>query len=429
MSAKSSSSAQLEAAKWDWDVPGNAFCPPDIACDQKYTDFRKRVRDVMEAKVIPFVGDWEEAGTFPESIRGELYNAGLYGVGWPVEYGGQTFGIEGEELNSWHQWILHDEMARAGTGGLYASLFTATIALPPVIQLGSKYIKDWVVRDVVAGKKNIALAVTEPSGGSDVAAMRTSAVLSADGKHYVVNGVKTYISGGLKAHYLTVGVRTVQPSEGKSRREVGHQGLTLLLIDGKSPGIRMTRLKTQGWWCSVTTTIAFEDVKVPVENVIGVPGQGFAAIMHNFNQERRALAYQAVRFARICIEDATAYAKSRQTFDRKLIQHQVIRHKVAEMTRQMLAAQCMNAALTSRVHRAGGDDSALGGEIALAKVNATKMLEFCAREASQILGGKSYLREGPGSRIERIYREVRVMAIGGGSEEVMLDLFTRQAKL
>jgi len=272
-----------------------------------------------------------------------------------------------------------------------------------------------VAREVLTGRKNICLAITEPNGGSDVANMQTYGELSECGKFYTVNGAKTFISGGMKGDYFTTGVKT----EG---------GVSLLLIERTMPGVKTTRLKTQGWWASTTTTIAFDGVKVPVENLIGKGGEGFIVIMRNFNNERRSMVTSANRMSRICLEDAISYARKRKTFGQPLIKHDVIRHKLAEMARQINASHTMNMMIHELTQRFPLDPS-LAGRIALTKVQATKTMEFCAREASQILGGKSYLRSGPGQRIERIYREVRVMAIGGGSEEIMLGLAARQAKL
>lgn len=415
------------APLWDWDAPDH----PTLGSDPKYKEFRIKIRSVLDHHIAPHIAEWDEKGEFPRTLHADLYKAGMYGLGSPLEYGGTA----PAPLDAWYQYIFNDELARTGTGGLYASLFTMGIAIPPLLAAASDALKKRVLPPVISGQKNICLAITEPNGGSDVANIATTAKTSPCGKFYIVNGAKTFISGGMKADYFTLGVRT-----GGVGSE-GHGALSLLLVDvaecetlNKNAGtIKRTRLKTQGWWCSNTTLITFDNVKVPVANLIGQENAGFLYIMHNFNQERRAIAVMCNRLARICLEDAVRYARARKTFGKPLIQHQVIRHKCAEMMRQILATHGMILYLHNRVYTEGGDlkndDSHLSGLIALVKVQATKTLEFCAREASQILGGKSYLRGGAGARIERIYREVRVAAIGGGSEEVMLDLAGRQAKL
>lgn len=379
--------------------------------DKGLQEYRMRLRKVLEEKIMPFVSEWDEAGEFPRSLHEDLYKAGVYAVGWPKQYGGQ----DPTPATVWQQFILTDELSRFGTQGLLASLFTMSIGLPPILAVGSEELKQRVAPLVLTGKKTICLAITEPDMGSDVAGLKTFAELSLCGKFFIVNGSKTFISGGMKADFFTTGVRT-------------KAGVSLLLIERHFPGIKCTRLKTQGWWSSNTTTIVFEDVKVPVENLIGKGGLGFLTIMKNFNSERRGMITAANRMSRTCIEDAISYARLRHTFGKPMIQHDVIRAKLAEMARMLSASHALNCIVHEITDR-NPNDKSLAGRIALCKVQATRTMEFCAREASQILGGKSYLRSGPGQRIERIYREVRVMAIGGGSEEIMLRLAAKQAKL
>ena len=288
---------------------------------------------------------------------------------------------------------------------------THGIGLPPVMALGSDQLKSRIAPPVLAGDKLIALCVTEPSGGSDVANIRTRAVRR--GGVYVVNGEKTYITTGMRADFLTVAART---GDGPDRR--GAAGLSFLLIEAERKGVTRTKLDKMGWWMSDTAAIHFDDVEVPAENLIGAENAGFAGIVANFNMERLSMAAQAIAFARVCIEDAAAWARERETFGKPLIRHQVIRHKLAEMTRQAHAASALLDNCAWRVARSETPVAAL----ALLKVQATRAMEFCAREAMQILGGAGFIR---GQRVERIYREVRVMAIGGGSEEIMLDLAAR----
>jgi len=244
-----------------------------------------------------------------------------------------------------------------------------------------------------------------------VAAIRTRAV--AEGDHYVVDGEKTFITGGMRADYFTTAVRTAE----------GYDGISLLLIPADAAGVSRTELdRKQGWWSSDTATIHFDGVRVPRDHLIGSEGAGFGLIMKNFNGERLAMAGGANAAARVCVEDALAWARQRHTFGRRLADHQVIRHKFVEMLRQVNATQAYLEHCTWRVDQ-GATPAA---DLAMLKVQATLTMEFCAREAMQILGGAGYLR---GSRIERIYREVRVNAIGGGSEEIMRDLAARQLGL
>ena len=331
----------------------------------------------------------------------------MLGLGYSEEYGGINDGID-----IWHKNIVGEELARVGVGGVGATLMVHNIGLPPVVNFASDELKNIVAPQVIAGTKRISLAITEPSGGSDVAQLLTSAKL--DGDHYVVNGSKTYITGGMKANWFTTAVRTGGP---------GAAGVSTLLIPADTPGVSRTILdKKQGWWCSDTATIYFDDVRVPKENLLGQENQGFKVIMNNFNSERMAMAASMDASARVCLEDAVAWARERKTFGQRLADHQVIRHKIAEMMQKIYATNAYLQVVSHQVSMGKEDASA----IALLKVQCSQTMEFCAREAMQIMGGMSYMR---GNRVERIYREVRVNAIGGGSEEIMRDLATRQIGL
>jgi len=365
--------------------------------------WRQTVRAFVDREVAPHVNAWDEEGKFPRELYRRAAAVGLLSLGYPEEYGGVREGVD-----VFHSLVASEELARAGSGGLIAGLMTHSIGLPPVLALGSDDLKSRIAPDVLKGLKLIALCVTEPSGGSDVANIRTRAV--RDGDHYIVNGEKTYITTGWRADYLTVAVRTGGAGAG---------GLSFLLIEADSPGVMRTKLPKMGWWMSDTASISFNDVRVPVENLIGAENSGFAGIVTNFNNERLGMAAQAIAFSRVCIEDAAAWAMERETFGKKLIKHQVIRHKLAEMVRHVHAS---SALLDNCAWRVMQGQTPIA-ELSLLKVQATRTMEFCAREAMQILGGAGFIR---GQRIERIYREVRVMAIGGGSEEIMLDLAARQ---
>jgi len=401
-------------AIWDWDglpgVPG--------AFKSSHEELFRKCRAFVDAELIPNIEQWEEDGGFPLECQRKAYAAGVYGAFWPKEYGGTT--PTAEEADMYHFFIWHDELARACSGGLYGSFIINRFGLPPILQVGNTKQKDLMARAVISAEMRVCLTVTEPGGGSDVANIKTTAVKDATGKFYIVNGQKTFISGGTLTDWFTTGVRT-----GGS----GFGGISLLLIDRNSPGLKITRLKTQGWHLSSTTTISFEDVQVPVENLLGEEGKGFSAIMKNFNNERLSIAIWVNRHARCCIEDAVKYARSRKTFGKPLAQHQVIRHKIMDCVRHVMATHGMILPLLAQQKTPFNEDHDLAGAIALCKFQATKTYELVARECSQVFGGKAYLRSGPGVRVERCYREVRVLAIGGGSEEIMLDLASRQAKL
>ncbi|MHA7873594.1 MAG: acyl-CoA dehydrogenase family protein, partial [Hyphococcus sp.] len=284
--------------------------------------WRQTVRRFVEKEIAPYVNEWDEAGAFPRALHQKAASVGIIGLGFPEQYGGVSEGVD-----VFHSLICAEELSRAGAGGLVAGLMTHGIGLPPVIALGDDALKHEIAPPVLAGEKLIALCVTEPSGGSDVANLKTRAERSGDA--FFLNGEKTFITTGMRADYLTVAARTGGPGAG---------GLSFLLVDANSPGVTRTPLKKMGWWMSDTASIHFDDVAVPAHRLIGQENAGFAGIVANFNMERLTMAAQAIAFARVCIEDAAQWARERDTFGKPLARHQVIRHKFADMLRSVNAA-------------------------------------------------------------------------------------------
>jgi acyl-CoA dehydrogenase len=370
---------------------------------EEHEAFRSTIREFVDRELKPNVDAWDEAGEFPRGLYEKAGRIGLLGAGFPERYGG----LGNEDVFT--RLIIDQEMARSGSGGLMASLVGSFyISQPPILRLGSEELKSRILPETISGRKIGALAISEPGAGSDVAALSTSA--ARDGDDYVVNGSKTFITSGMRADYYTVAVRT---------GGAGMGGISLLVIERDRPGFSRTPLQKMGWWCSDTATLYFEDCRVPAGNLLGDENTGFRAIVSNFNLERLDMVAGSTAFARLCLEEALAYARERRTFGRRLADHQVIRHKLVEMARHVNATQALLEMLAWRLDR--GDNPV--AEICQAKVQATLCFELCAREAAQILGGASYLR---GHIVERLYREVRVQAIGGGSEEIMRDLAARQ---
>jgi acyl-CoA dehydrogenase len=380
--------------------------PPSPFMNEDHAAWRQTLRKWVEKEILPFASEWDEAEAFPEELYKKAADVGLLRMGYPEQYGGIQ-----EGLDQFHGIVTSEELARVGAGGINASLMVHGIGLPPIINIGSEEMKERIAPDVLNGDKHIALGITEPSGGSDVANIQTRA--EDKGDHYLVNGSKMFITGGMRADYITTAVRTGGP---------GTKGISLLLIETDREGVSRTPLKKMGWWASDTAAIYFDDVKVPKENIIGTENNGFIGIMLNFNSERLGMAAGANAMARVCMEDAAAWARERTTFGKRLADHQVIRHKIADMYQRIQATQAYLEICAWRVMQ--GETPV--ADLSMLKVQATTTMEFCAREAMQILGGNGYLR---GSRVERIYREVRVNAIGGGSEEIMRDLTARQLGL
>ncbi|AWF81049.1 acyl-CoA dehydrogenase [Microbulbifer sp. A4B17] len=383
-----------------YDIDASRMASPFY--DEGHKEWRTQLRRFVDREITPYITEWDEDGQLPAELWKKAAEVGLLQMSYPENYGGI-------ETDVFHMIVAAEELARPGAGGLYASLMVHGIALPPLLHYGSEALKDQVIPSVLRGEKHISLAVTEPGAGSDVANLQCRAEL--DGSDYIVTGEKTYITGGMRANWFTTAVRT---------GEEGFGGISLLLIPADTKGVSRQLLdKKQGWWCSDTASIFFDQVRIPASNLIGGENQGFLPIVHNFNRERLGIAASCVEFSRVCLQDAIEWAQERQTFGKRLANHQVIRHKFAQMLQRINATQAYLdlCAWAEQQHQLKVAD------IALLKVQATETLEFCAREAMQVLGGAGYMR---GSRVERIYREVRVNAIGGGSEEIMRDLASRQ---
>jgi len=241
-----------------------------------------------------------------------------------------------------------------------------------------------------------------------------------DGLHYIVNGQKKFITAGIFSDYFLTAVRTGDKGAG---------GISFLLLEKDMPGVKTRRMKMTGVWASGTAFVTFEDVKVPIENLIGKENEGFKYIMHNFNHERWMIVAGAIKGARVCYEEAFKYANKRKTFGKLLIENDVIRAKLGNMVRQIESTHSWMEFLTYQVNKMSHLESntKLGGHFALLKVQSTQTFEFCAREAVQILGGLGYTRGGQGGVIEKCYRDTKIMTIGGGSEEVLLDFGVRFA--
>ncbi|MDM0018251.1 acyl-CoA dehydrogenase family protein [Variovorax saccharolyticus] len=376
----------------------------------EHEQFRAGLREFVSREITPFVAEWDEAETFPRELYARAASLGVQGLGYPEAYGGTPADV-------FFQLIVAEEFARCGGGGLQASLNSHSIALPPILHAGSEALKQRVIPPVLAGEKIAALAVTEPSGGSDVAALRTTAV--RDGDHYVVNGEKTFITSGMRADFITTAVRTDPAIKGAG-------GISVLLIDGDTPGLTRTALKKMGWWSSDTAHLRFDGCRVPAANLVGVENKGFKTFMNNFNTERLFMSALACGFAEVCLKEAVDWTRQRISFGMPLSERQVVRHKLMDMTLRIDAARTLVYDLAYRIEHKLADPARLVARVCLAKVQATQAMQFCADQAVQLLGGMGYMR---GTQSERIYREVKVMMIGGGSEEVMKDLAARQLGL
>jgi acyl-CoA dehydrogenase len=371
---------------------------------EQHEEFRQAVRRFVETELLPHSQEWEEAHWFPSELFKRLAELGYLGLKFPAEYGG-----DGDPVAD-AVWV--EELARCGSGGVSAGLGAhAGIALPPIWRFGTEEQKQrWLVPGI-RGEKIAALAITEPDAGSDVASIRTFAK-QVDGG-YLVNGSKTFITGGVRADLLVTAVKTTQ--------EGGHRGLSFLVIE-KGPGVEATALQKLGWHASDTALISFEDVFVPRENLLGQENQGFYLIMANFQWERLLMALGAVGGMQVAFEKTLRYALERKAFGREIGHFQVIRHKLAEIATRIQAGRDVTYAALRRY--VAGEDAVR--EVTIAKL-ATQRTSFEVMDAClQIHGGNGYMKE---YGIERAARDARLGPIGGGTDEIMKEVLGRSLGL
>ena len=366
----------------------------------------------VEREVLPHQGEWEEAGELPRELHRTAGRLGLLGVSFPEHAGG---GGGGQREAVTVGEALHEAGA---AGGVYASLFTAGIACPHIVTAGDQRQIDRWVAPTLVGELIGALAITEPGGGSDVGALRTTA--RRDGDHYVVNGAKTFITSGVRADFVTTAVRT----GGDALR--GARGLSLIAIERGTPGFEVSRkLAKMGWRCSDTAELSFTDVRVPVENLVGPENAGFLLIGSAFLSERIALAVQAYSQAQRCYDLATAWCRERTTFGAPLISRQGVQTTLVEMARRVDVARTYTRSVVDRFE-SGEDLLGLIPQVCFAKNTATETGEWVAHQAVQLFGGMGYMAE---SEVERQYRDVRILGIGGGTVEILNDMAARRLGL
>jgi acyl-CoA dehydrogenase len=374
--------------------------------DGEVAALRDLTRRFVQREILPHLAEWEDKGEVPRALHLAAAKVGLLGIGFP-----ETVGGSGGDLR--HTVAVTEEIILAGgSSGLVAALFTHGIALPHIVAAGDPMLVERYVRPTLAGETIGALAVTEPDGGSDVAALRTTA--KRDGDHYVVNGTKTFITSGARADFVTTAVRT---------GGVGAGGVSLLVVDTDTPGFSVTRrLDKLGWHCSDTAELSYVDVRVPVAYLVGPEHSGFAQLMAHFVRERISLAVQAYATAQRCLELTIAWCRDRHTFGRPLSERQVIRHRLAEMARVTDVAREYVRRVATRV--AAGES--LVSEVAMAKNTAIAACDWVVDQAVQLHGGFGYLRD---AEVERHYRDARILGIGGGTTEIMNEIIARQLGL
>jgi len=370
------------------------------------------VRRFTLERIAPQVGQWEEAGEIPRELYREAAAIGLLGLGYPEALGGTPapFALR----NAMSTTMAH----ASGSGGVMASLFSLNIGLPPVLRHGSAELQREVIPPVLRGEKIAALAITEPGAGSDVAAVRTTARRA--GGDWIIDGEKVFITSGMRADWITMALRTGDSSKGAG-------GISMIVVPGDAAGLSRTKLEKMGWWASDTAHLRMDNVRVPSRYLLGEEGGGFRMVMSNFNGERLGMSAMALGFAEACYDEALEWARQRRTFGSALVEKQVIRHKLVDMRMRIQSTRAWLDAVTALADagRLESDPDCVA-QVCMLKNHATQAMQFCADQSVQILGGMGYMR---GTTSERIYREVKVMMIGGGAEEIMKDLAARQLGL
>ncbi|KAH8767967.1 acyl-CoA dehydrogenase-like protein [Hyaloscypha sp. PMI_1271] len=399
-----------------------------------YNDSHKKWQKTCRAMVDELMadaGEWERQGDVPENLYSQFAAANMLipnlsaplPVQWLHKLGIHTLpgGLPVDEFDYIHTLIYVDEIARSGSLGPGGAITTGmAFGVPPILKFGSKSLQERFLPDLLTGKKRICIAITEPSAGSDVGNIQTTATRTKDGKHFIVNGTKKWITNGLWSDYASMAVRTGGP---------GPAGLSMLVVPLlHTKGVNMRRIKVQGQTAAGTTFIELDDVLVPVENLIGKEGMGMKYVMQNFNHERLSISIGVNRLSRVAIGAAFEYCLKREAFGKPLMDQPVVRHRLAKCGAELESHWAWTEQFTYSLTKMSEEEAnrELGGLTALLKAQAGRVIESCASTAVLLFGGNGYSKSGQGEVAERIYREVPGARIPGGSEDVMLDVAIRQ---
>jgi len=398
--------------------------------NESHYRFRAGVREFVDRELAPIAVKDDEEGTYPsQELSEKMGAAGIVACLVAADPRAQTYinalgiklpgGIKPEEYDLFHSLIYSEELRRIGTYGLGDGLIGGTsIGLPPILKFGTDEMCNRVVPDVLLGKKRCALAISEPYAGSDVAQIKTRGTLSADGSHYVVSGVKKWITGGMFAEYFTTLVST-------------KNGITMMLVERtpNADNFSTKQILTSYSKAAGTSYVEYDGVTVPRANIIGKEGNGFYYTMANFNGERWGMVAAGNRMSRLMVEECFRWAMSRKIFGKRLIDQPVIRYKLANMAAEVESVHSMLEDVTYQMKHSTPKeiDQYLAGTISLLKYKQTRVAQLCADNACQIFGGRALTRSGLGVLVEKFQRSQKMQAILGGSEEILADFAIRQA--
>jgi len=364
--------------------------------------FRQSLNDFLKKEVVPYIEKWEKTGTIERFIWEKFGEMGYFGISYPEKYGGL-------DLDIFYMIIFLEELQKINSGGFAAAMWAhAYLAMTHLNKEGDERIKKEYLAPSISGHKIGCLAITEPFGGSDVAGMRTTAVKSAD--HYVLNGSKTFITNGVYSDYLVVAAKT--------NPELGNKGISIFLIDRDTPGVSATKLDKLGWKASDTGEIAFDNVKIPVSNLMGEEGKGFSYIMQHFALERLIMGVNAHARAEYALEYALKYMSEREAFGKTIDKFQALRHSAADMASQVEMCKEFNYSIAKRLN----DGVYVVKEASMSKLLSTKIADEVIYECLQLLGGYGYMEEYP---LARMFRDSRLGPIGGGTSEILREIIAK----
>jgi alkylation response protein AidB-like acyl-CoA dehydrogenase len=369
---------------------------------EEHEVFRESFKDFLQKEVVPHIEKWEKTGDIERFIWTKFGEMGYFGLSYPEEYGGL-------DLDLFYMVIFLEELQKIKSGGFAAAMWAHVyLAMTHLNKEGDDRIKRKYLTPSIDGEMIGCLCITEPFGGSDVAGMRTTAI--KDGDYYVINGSKTFITNGVYSDYLVVAAKTDPESK--------HAGMSIFVMDRETPGISATKLDKLGWKASDTGEIAFDNVRIPSENLMGEEGKGFPYIMQHFALERLIMGINAHARAEYAVEYAIQYMSERQAFGKSLDQFQALRHKIAEMASQVEMCKEFNYSIAKRLNEGGY----VVKEASMSKLLSTKMADEVISEALQLLGGYGYMEEYP---MARLLRDSRLGPIGGGTSEILKEIIAK----
>lgn len=364
--------------------------------------FRASFRDFLQKEVVPYIEQWEKSGTIDRFIWKKFGEMGFFGINYPIQYGGMN-------LDLFYTVIFLEELQKIKSSGFAAAMWAHVyLAMTHLNAEGSESIKQDYLTASISGDKIGALCITEPFGGSDVAGMRTTAVKSGD--KYIINGSKTFITNGVYADYYIVAAKT-QP-------ELGNKGISVFLVDTNTPGISATKLDKLGWRASDTAEIAFDNVEIPISNLMGEPNKGFPYIMQHFASERLIMAINAHARAEYAIDYTIEYMEQRQAFGTTINKFQALRHTLVEHATEVEHCKIFNYAAMARLDKG----EYVVKEATMAKLKSTKVADEAIYSCLQMLGGYGYMEEYP---LARLFRDSRLGPIGGGTSEIMKEILSK----